>query len=368
MEEISSLVTAYGLRGLQAEEINILKLNAEASNGSIDAVFNMAICYRDGIKVVQDLKKSFDLLKQLSDIGCDKDALYLVAQYYGFGYGVEQDLDEYGRLLKKYVDNYGETLEDDDDVYYWAIQLEDSDIQKAIDMYTQLAENDHMNAKARLGYLYFENETIRNYTKAFEWTLEAANDGHRQAQRNLGCFYQDGKGVSKDDAKAAYWFEKAAEQGHDDAQNHLGVLYYNGKGVEQDYQKACYWFEKAAEQGNADAQNNLGSLYQDGKGVEQDYQKACYWFEKAAEQKHLIAMNCLSLLYIQGQGIPQDLEKGLKLAECAMERGSADASINLAMVYLLKHEDEKAKMYLKKGVEQGSASAQVMLQKINSLL
>ena len=50
----------------------------------------------------------------------------------------------------------------------------------------------------------------------------------------------------------------AAEQGHADAQNNLGWRYGNGEGVPQDDAEAVAWFRLAAEQGHADAQNNLG--------------------------------------------------------------------------------------------------------------
>ena len=43
-----------------------------------------------------------------------------------------------------------------------------------------------------------------------------------------------GKGVKKNAAEAAKWWRKAADQGHAQAQFELGCLYYVGEGVEQD--------------------------------------------------------------------------------------------------------------------------------------
>ena len=45
--------------------------------------------------------------------------------------------------------------------------------------------------------------------------------------------------------KAIEWYEKAAEQGHADAQYNLGGIY--GQGVDVNYKKAMV-YEKAAEQ------------------------------------------------------------------------------------------------------------------------
>ena len=66
----------------------------------------------------------------------------------------------------------------------------------------------------------------------------------------------------------------AAEQGHSDAQYNLGVTYYLGEGVPQDYEEALRWSRMAAEQGHADAQFGLGGMYYNGEGVPQDYVEA----------------------------------------------------------------------------------------------
>ena len=42
--------------------------------------------------------------------------------------------------------------------------------------------------------------------------------------------YAYGEGVVEDDAEAAGWLRLAADQGHADAQNNLGVMYASGEG------------------------------------------------------------------------------------------------------------------------------------------
>ena len=74
-----------------------------------------------------------------------------------------------------------------------------------------------------------------------------------------------------------------AEQGHADAQRNLGAMYYYGDGVRQDYTLARQWFEKAANQGDAAAQTFLGLMYHIGNGVREDYTQARQWYEKAAK-------------------------------------------------------------------------------------
>lgn len=127
----------------------------------------------------------------------------------------------------------------------------------------------------------------------FQALLEDARAGDPEAQNSLGVMYYTGEAVSKtasgqvldnDPELAAGWFYRAAEQGHADAQFNLGLLYANGEGVEQDMHQAVELFKKAAEQGHVDAENNLGALYYMGDGVDRDEDKAIEWFEKAAAQ------------------------------------------------------------------------------------
>ena len=62
---------------------------------------------------------------------------------------------------------------------------------------------------------------------------------------------EDGWAARKrgDYATALRLWRPLAEQGHDDAQVNLGVMYSKGEGVKQDYAKAQEWYRKAAKQG-----------------------------------------------------------------------------------------------------------------------
>ena len=80
--------------------------------------------------------------------------------------------------------------------------------------------------------------------------------------------------MEKDVEEAAELYQQSAEQGHADAQNNLGICYYNGIGVERDVEKAAELYQRLAGQEHADTQNNP-VCYQNGIGVEKDrlYQK-----------------------------------------------------------------------------------------------
>jgi TPR repeat protein len=66
-----------------------------------------------------------------------------------------------------------------------------------------------------------------------------------------------GSGVPLNHSEEVMWFHKAAEQGHAEAQYNLGVNYGKGQGVPQDYSEAVKWLRMAAEQGDPDAQSGV---------------------------------------------------------------------------------------------------------------
>ncbi len=90
--------------------------------------------------------------------------------------------------------------------------------------------------------------------------LAKARSGDPVAEYRVGVSFANGKGVSEDHAQAAEWFRRAAEQGFRNALKELG---------------------KAAQQGDAKAQSALGYLYLNGKGIGKDAKQASDWFYQA---------------------------------------------------------------------------------------
>ena len=88
----------------------------------------------------------------------------------------------------------------------------------------------------------------------------------------------------EDYQEAVRLYRLAVEQGHADAQYNLGGMYVLGKGVLQDDQEAARLYRLAAEEGHAGAQFALGLMYDDGVAVPQDYVQAHKWINLAASQ------------------------------------------------------------------------------------
>ena len=61
----------------------------------------------------------------------------------------------------------------------------------------------------------------RNFVEAAVGFRLAAEEGHAESQYLLSTMYDEGQGLSQDEAQSAYWERRAAEQGHAYAQANL---------------------------------------------------------------------------------------------------------------------------------------------------
>ena len=145
----------------------------------------------------------------------------------------------------------------------------------------------------------FEYETAMNYltgqgvardpVEAVAWLRKAAQQGHAEAQVQLGVCFQSGTGVPADAEQAFEWFRKAAEQGNPRGQLQLGLAYQRGRGVPVDIAKGLELVRKAAEAGHPKAQLDLGLAYRDGFGTNPDPEQAAFWVALSASQGSPVA-------------------------------------------------------------------------------
>lgn len=87
--------------------------------------------------------------------------------------------------------------------------------------------------------------------------------------------------INKNIEESIYWFSLAAENGHLDAQKNLGKIYEEGREIPQNLDEAIKWYTLAAYQGDTNSQRKLGHCYIE---LNEDYIRAFAWFHKAAEQ------------------------------------------------------------------------------------
>ena len=87
--------------------------------------------------------------------------------------------------------------------------------------------------------------------------------GDAEAHNNLGFYYSQGMyGLPRDYAKAFEFRLQAAELGHEDAYYNIGNAYFCGSGVDEDMKNALHYWELAAMMGNTNARHMLGYVGQ----------------------------------------------------------------------------------------------------------
>ena len=215
---------------------------------------------------------------------------------------------------------------------------ESKEYTKAFNMFMTAANLWHAKAQFSVGRCYYHGHGVaQNYAKAVEWCTKSANQGFPVAQTSLGDCYCDGHGVAQNYAKAIEWYTKAAQQGEKNAQNKLGDFYCKGYGVAQNYAKAVEWFTKAADQGHPASQYNLASCYYRGHGVTQNYAKAVEWFTEAANQEFPAAQNYLGHCYYNGYGVTQNYKKAVEWFTKAADQGLPAAQNYLGIFYYRGH-------------------------------
>lgn len=117
-----------------------------------------------------------------------------------------------------------------------------------------------------------------DYAKAIANWRKPADDGDADAQFNLGQAYKLGRGVPADSKTAQSWYLKAAQQGHEQAQANLGLMMFQGG----DRQGAIPWIIKAAQNGEPRAEYVLGTAMFNGDLVPRDWPRAYALMTRAA--------------------------------------------------------------------------------------
>ncbi len=89
------------------------------------------------------------------------------------------------------------------------------DFAKAMELFTQAADEDYADAMAQIAYMYQEGLGVeRSYEAAMEWNNRGALQNNAQAQAQIGYMYHMGLGVTQNLDEAGRWYARAVDQGH----------------------------------------------------------------------------------------------------------------------------------------------------------
>ena len=250
-------------------------------------------------------------------------AFVVLSDFYSNAVGLEGNLEESFKFLKKaekYADIYpyiyarlGFFYDDDESQY--------NDEEKAFNYYLIAERMGESIAYYRLAecYQYGECNQDQDDFKAFEYfKVSAEKYNNPKGMIGLGIFYQEGRGTPRDFNKAFELMLKAADFGEASAYLELGHYYTMGTGVDQNYKEAFHWYKKSADKGLYLGQYYLALSYQRGLGVKEDFNKALKYFKLAAAQYDISAMISIGRIYEIGLGVDINLDKALDWYEKAL--------------------------------------------------
>lgn len=129
----------------------------------------------------------------------------------------------------------------------------------------------------------------------------AADQGYRDSEYDLGCFYKEGETAPVDNFKARLLFESASARGHPGAQLHLGTFHRDGKAglVVNHTAEAVRFLTLSAHSMDGrfsiGAQRYLAEMYNSHAEV-QDLELAAYWYEKLLKREDLFDRINLGIL------------------------------------------------------------------------
>ena len=296
----------------------------------VDALFNLAVCYIQGIGTPRDVDLSLESLADAAS-GGDEEALNCLGLP-GLGDMLDavpdrdlSSVESIYRRIKGGVERY--SISEDCAVLGWRYAIGIGVQRDAIRAFrwfsrASIAEENVdrssrgvSRAMSRVGWKWMFAPTRSAYgAYVLPWSLRfkvsdtnsnvhgSATEtcvasicrdwallGDPDAQYFYAWMCADGQATERQLSEAVRWYRLAAIQGHVSASYRLALMYDEGRGVVSDPVEAAKWYEIGARDGISGAQYRLGSLYENGRGVQQDCDVAAAWYKIAAADGDLLS-------------------------------------------------------------------------------
>lgn len=156
------------------------------------------------------------------------------------------------------------------------------DQKKGLETLEKLSKQGVVQAQAKLGRYYLENE---DYAKAYPLLKQAALQGNTKAQIDLGFLYY--KNEKPHPQLAIYWTRKAMNV-EKDAKYNFAVFLLKGFGMPKDEAQGQKILLELANEGLACAQLAVALNYEDGKyGFIKSEAEARKWYERAKDSNNV---------------------------------------------------------------------------------
>lgn len=273
---------------------NIEKIKLGAKNNNHDDMLALAFCYDNKLGVPQDYHAASNLYLQLTEIkNPDARILYEVGCRYFIGKGVRQN------------------------------------DAKAIEYYTRSADKDFVLAEFQLGNIYWKGIGMAkpDYILGNKYFQKAAEHGHGESARKLGCSYNDGLGVSVNYPEAIKWWKLSESLGDCVAAFNLSHMYEDCDAIEKNPRLAIHYLLRSAELGDPDGQTQYGLRSYFGLGMFKNTYIGFSWLTAAADNQSEHAQYFMYHYF----GVLENYSEAKKYLTLAAQNNHIEAQLHVVM-------------------------------------
>ena len=320
--------------------------NAKTSRERADALYGLALLYKEGNGVKRSKRRSRTLFKKAlkqyrKTSEWDNYALNRLGLMYYYGEGVERSLDEAKSLLERSSDMGNIEAKINLSAIYSVGYGVDQSLETAIlllkESYGKADKSSNVHQIGPMTRTPISNTIgykVRKKTKGRKYTYQSEpsrmdrgpasgvlNDRapddvayditgptldtvptQSQSINDSGVLGLIIKQSGTPDYLPFDELIRNANSGKVRSQYELGMCYYDGKnGATKSIEDAKKWLMMAANKGCPDAQYQLGVMYENGIGVDMDLREALIWYKRACVNKHKLANHKLNLISLNSR-------------------------------------------------------------------
>ena len=149
---------------------------------------------------------------------------------------------------------------------------------------SRMAEQGDKQAMFQMGESFYRK---KEYSKAYDWYLKAANLGYVEAYQKLGDLFYYSGGIKLSFEDALQWYQKYVQSPYarytDECYRKIGRIYFHGgHGVPQSFAKSLDAYGKS---NTSEAYYTIGGMYETGNYIEKNLDKALENYKKAGDYK-----------------------------------------------------------------------------------
>ena len=267
-----ALAHKEGIGTRASETLYIRWMQRAAADGDSEAMFNLAQAYQDGAGVERDESEYISWISKMAEKGSPSASISL-AEAYRFGIGIRQDDAMFFENAKNAVaqaeQKIGNRKSDPD--------FASEDLPRALYLVAEAFRHGTGIESDREQYFSHLSKAV----DAADKEIEALTKDERQQAEELRTMqapfklelaeaYMAGIGTVTDEERAIGHMKQAADAGNAKAMLKVAELYESGRMQEPNLKEAFVWKEKAAGKHAPDALYSTAVAYGTGAGIEEN--------------------------------------------------------------------------------------------------